>query len=543
MKKKAVALLLVAAMAMAALTGCKTTDKKNEPNQPKGTTTPVTTPDADGKINGVMYKEGLPIVDEGAYTFSLFADDSTETGEFWMLNEFEKQTNVKVDLRLLPYETAIERLNLDLNSSDYADVIAGWTLSDSLVLTQGVQQGTFIPLEDLIKEYAPNIEAILNLPGVREKMTAPDGHIYTIPYATGDTTIGFSPWINTKWLANVGMEMPKTTEEFEAVLKAFKEKDANGNGNANDEIPFSADPNNKHIEAMAGWFGMPMNKQGFAMKGDEAVYAGISTEYREFLKWFNSLYKQGLIDAELFTQDSATWEGKGNKDMYGVSIAYKSNEFSGRVETSEKGDHDPLPVLNVDKGGIWLRDTNGFSVFRTQAVITDNAKNPEVIIRWFDNAFELENGIGCNRGPVGKVVFKEGDSYRAIDTKTLPEDEQEKVSWNNLWPQSVPKYLPAGFKFLEDNPTFDEKKALENAYEPYLTKEIIPSFWVPVDKIDQYADIATAIVDYFTQQQALFITGQLDPNDDAQWKAYADGLYGLGLETYLEIRGVDTIAE
>ena len=339
------------------------------------------------------------------------------------------------------------------------------------------------------------------------------------------------------------MKMPTTTEEFEAVLKAFKEQDANGNGNPGDEIPFSADPNNKHIEAMTGWFGLPMDKYGIGIKDEKVVFAGISSEYRQFLSWFNNLYNQGLIDTEIFTQDSATWEGKGNKDMYGASIAYGSNEFSGIVQTTEKSEFDVLPVLNTDKGGVWLRDTNGFSVFRTQAVITDKAKNPEIILRWFDNAFALENGIGCNRGPVGKVVFKEGDGYRAIDTKTLPEDEQEKVSWSNLWPQSVPKFLPAGFKFIEDNPLYDEKKAMEKIYEPNLTKEIVPSFWVAIDKIDRYADIASALNDYFVQQQALFVTGELNVNDDAQWNSYVDGLKALGLEDWLEIRGVETIAE
>ena len=97
--------------------------------------------------------------------------------------------------------------------------------------------------------------------------------------------------------------------------------------------------------------------------------------------------------------------------MYGVSIAYGSNEFSGNVKTSEKDEYDVLPVLNTGNGGRWLRDTNGFSVYRTQAVVTDNAKNPEIICRWFDNAFELENGIGCNRGPVGKVAV----SYTHLD--------------------------------------------------------------------------------------------------------------------------------
>ncbi len=541
MKKKAVALLLVAAMGVSVLAGCG--DSGNSGGKGNAASVADAVVDESGKVNGLMYEKGLPLVDEGTYTFSIFCDDSSESGEFYMLDELKKQTNVDVDLRIFPYETATERLNLDLNSGDYADVIGGWTLSDSMILTYGVNQGVFIPLEEYFEAYCPKITEILNLPGVREEMTAPDGHIYTIPYVCDDTTVGYAPYINSEWLKNVGVEMPSTTEEFEAVLKAFKDQDANGNGDPSDEIPFSTDPNNKHIEAMTGWFGLPMNKYGIGIQNGEVVYAGASKTYREFLSWFNKLYEQGLIDLEIFTQDSATWEGKGNKDLYGVSIAYGSNEFSGIEATTEKGKYDVLPVLNADKGGIWMRDTNGFSVYRTQAVVTDNAKNPEVICRWFDNAFELENGIGCNRGPVGTVVFKEEDGYHAIDSKTLSEEDQEKYSWSNLWPQSLPKYMPSGFKYVEENPLYDEKKATEAAYEPYLTKEIVPSFWIPTDKIDRYSDIATALNDYFNQQQAMFVSGELDVDDDTQWQAYVDGLYSLGLEDWLEVRSVEKIAE
>ncbi len=544
MKRKAIALLLVMAMCITTLAGCSGKgNKETDSSKASVPETSADTTDENGKVNGLMYKEGLPLVDAGAYGFSIFVDDSSETGKFYMMDEFKKQTNVDVTLKLFPYETATERLNLDLNSGDYADVIGGWTLNDSMILTYGVKQGVFIPLEDYFAKYCPNISVILDLPGVREKMTAPDGHIYTIPYVCGDTTVGYSPYINGRWLKNVGMEMPKTTEEFEAVLKAFKEKDANGNGDANDEIPFSTDPNNKHIEAMAGWFGMPMDKYGVAIQGDKAVYGGVSEAYRKFLSWFNGLYKQGLIDNELYTQDSSTWEGKGNKDLYGISLAYGSNEFSGIVQTTEKSEFDVLPVLNTDKGGIWLRDTNGFSVYRTQAVITDKAKDPEIICRWFDNAFALENGIGCSRGPVGVVTFKEGDGYRAIDTATLPADQQEEVSWSNLWPQALPKYMPVGFKFVEDNPLYDEKKAMEQTYEANLTKEVIPTNWIALDDIDRYSDISTALNDYFNQQQALFVTGEQDINDDAQWQAYVDGLYALGLKDWVKMRGIDTIAE
>ena len=542
MKKKAVALVLAAAMCVTSLAGCGSSTASTTENASGEVSEAVV--DESGKVDGVMYKVGLPLVDEGTYGFSIFCDDSKEKPEYYMLDEFKKQTNVDVEMRIFPYETATERLNLDLNSGDYADVVGGWTLSDSMILTYGVNQGVFIPLEDYFAEYCPRITEILDLPGVREEMTAPDGHIYAIPYVCDDNKVGYSPYINGRWLKNVGMDMPTTTEEFEAVLKAFKEQDANGNGDPNDEIPFSADPNNKHIESMTGWFGLPMGKSGIGILDDEVVFAGASSTYREFLSWFNSLYEQGLIDLEIFTQDSSTWEGKGNRDLYGVSIAYGSGEFSGIVlEGGEKSEFDVLPVLNTDKGGMWMRDTNGFSVYRTQAVITDNAEHPEVICRWFDNAFQLENGIGCNRGPVGTVVFKEDDGYRAIDVKTLSEEDQEKFSWGNLWPQSLPKYMPSGFKYIEDHPTYNEKKVMEDTYEPYLTKTTIPSFWIPLDKIDRYSDIASALTDYFNQRQAMFISGEMDIDDDAQWQSYVDGLYALGLEDWMDVRGIEKVVE
>lgn len=551
MKKRLVAMLLASVMACTALAGCgskggdgSSATAEDLDNKEEYVPSEV---DADGKVDGIMYKEGLPLVDEGAYTFSIFCDDSTSTGEFYMLDELEKQTNVKVDLKYFPYENATERMNLDLNSGDYADVIGGWILSDSMILTYGVEQGVFIPLEGIFEEYCPNISAILDLPDVREKMTAPDGHIYTIPYVCDDVTVNYSPWINTRWLENVNMEIPTTTEEFEAVLKAFKEQDANGNGDPNDEIPFSTDPNNKYLQAMTGYFGVPMDKYGFALVDEKPVFAATSAKYREFLSWFNKLYEQGLVDPEIFTQDSATWEGKGNRDMYGVSIAYGSNEFSGIEQTTTKPEFDPLPVLNADNGGIWLRATPGNSVYRAQAVITDNAEHPEIIARWFDNAFELENGIGCNRGPVGVVVFPEdNDMYRVIDTKTLDSETQEKLSWSNLWPQSLPKFLPMKFgkeHFIEDNPLYDEKKNLEETYEPYLTKDVIPSFWVQPDMVEEYSEIAQSINDYFNEQQALFISGEQDIDDDSVWETYCSGLEAMGLSTYLEVRGVTEILE
>ena len=45
-------------------------------------------------------------------------------------------------------------------------------------------------------------------------------------------------WINTTGLNTLGLAMPETTDDLEAVLLAFKEQDPNGNGLA-DEIPLT----------------------------------------------------------------------------------------------------------------------------------------------------------------------------------------------------------------------------------------------------------------------------------------------------------------
>ena len=37
-------------------------------------------------------------------------------------------------------------------------------------------------------------------------------------------------WVNSEWLKKVGMDVPKTTDEFKEMLKRFKETDLNGNG-------------------------------------------------------------------------------------------------------------------------------------------------------------------------------------------------------------------------------------------------------------------------------------------------------------------------
>jgi putative aldouronate transport system substrate-binding protein len=507
------------------------------------TQTVTTGQDGREKI-GAAYTKGLPIADPGSYAFTLFVDDSKEDDNYAMFPIFEKETGVKVDLVKNPYAIANERLTLALNSGDYADSIGGWTLSQNHILTYGVEEKVFIPLEDIFAKYCPNITEALNRPGVRETMTAPDGHIYSIPYVLQAPLVAYQPWINTRWLKNVGMEIPKTTAEFEAVLKAFKSRDANGNGNPNDEIPFSGDPNNLHLGELCGWFGVSVRsghngtptEEGLTMINGQISFGANTTQYRDGIKYLASLYAQGLIDPEIFTQNKEQWKAKGEADRYGVILTYHSQDIKP-FNPGEVPEWVALPVLTgpgINKP-VFLRDTYGTDILKNQVVITDKAKSPEAVARWWDFIFAYDNTMQTQHGPIGVTIFKEPDGkFRKIDITTMSASDQTLYNWGNLYPQSLPKYDPDGaYKVIEAVPMYDEKIPSDQLYEPFLIDRL-PPYWASQEQSATLNDLQVGIGSYVRQKRAEWIAGQ--SNIDADWSSYLAQLDRLRLAEYLELR-------
>ena len=85
------------------------------------------------------------------------------------------------------------------------------------------ENGTIYELTDYIKDYAPNYQAILDNNPEYKKAATFNGKMYStlcINDVPRDQT--FKQYINKQWLTNLGLDMPKTTDELYHVLKAFK---------------------------------------------------------------------------------------------------------------------------------------------------------------------------------------------------------------------------------------------------------------------------------------------------------------------------------
>ena len=166
------------------------------------------------------------------YTNSL----TKEMGELEYIQKMAEEANVTLEIEQISSGWDEIKSTL-LASGDIPDLIMG---KDAILSSDVAQfKGLFADMSGMIDEYAPNIrKAFDEHPELEYLATSEDGTVYGIPkYQRFWPKTYIRQMINQEWLDNLGLESPRTFDELYNVLLAFKEQDANGNGDPGDEIP------------------------------------------------------------------------------------------------------------------------------------------------------------------------------------------------------------------------------------------------------------------------------------------------------------------
>ena len=132
--------------------------------------------------DGVHLDGTLPIVEEGAGLETMTIINTTPENRVVDANELDQaviikeKTGVDLDWVGIPEAGYAEKVNLMLAIGDLPDMF--WKGIDSSVVTQYMGQDIFLPTEELIAQYAPNIQKILDdHPEYKALATYPDGHM------------------------------------------------------------------------------------------------------------------------------------------------------------------------------------------------------------------------------------------------------------------------------------------------------------------------------------------------------------------------------
>ncbi|CAM4246406.1 extracellular solute-binding protein [Paenibacillus alkaliterrae] len=469
----------------------------------------------------------------------------------------EDRLNIKFKFDAAPSANANDKKKLTMASGDYPAVFLSGNFTQAEQIDYG-KQGILIPLNDLIEKYGNEIKkAFEEDADLKAAITAPDGNIYALPHINDCFHCWYSQklWINKDWLAKLNLEMPTTTDEYYEVLKAFKTKDPNGNGQA-DEIPLSG--------AFNTWRGIPSNflMNSFIYNNDEDFFfmedgkvglAASQPEWRQGLEYVNKLFSEGLIDKEAFTQNNDQMAQVGNRSGDNVSGSVTAGHigmyFSLTEGQNRHKEYITVPPLKGPNGtafaGYYKAYGNG------QFAITDKASEEEAIaaIRMADYLYSEEHAITNEYGLEGKYWEKAKEGQKDVHGNQAkyslkPEYWNIGTTFNDTWDQMGitrrTRDIRESWAVPEDpfsQVGYEYRLYLETAknYENKQPEETFPlTIFMESNDAKEANQLRTQINDYVRSNMAQFVTGTKKLND-AEWDNYVKGFEGLNLPRYLEI--------
>lgn len=344
-------------------------------------------------------------------------------------------------------------------------------------------------------------------------------------------------FINKVWLDKLGLKVPATFDEYYTVLKAFKERDPNGNGKA-DEIPLSfvgRDQGAQYdIYSLFAGFGMNDNGDHIMVGNKKVYFTANSPEYRSALTYFNKLYKEGLIDPEAFTHDVKQYSAKGMGPdvLFGSFMDYFDENAVGNDRA--KNMYTTLPPMKGPTGKQgWNFDPNAL-LARDNFAITNKAKNPEVLMRWADECYDLDMSFALYYGAWGINIRRDGD--RIIQEPPPAGMSADEFRYTHAPVNSLPFVIyEADFKKVGLGENYLRKYDRLDIYRKYFPaiEEVYPRMYMLPEEENELAIIRTDIKDYVTQMRAKFIVGS--ESIDSGWNNYLQQLNQMGLARYIEI--------
>lgn len=204
-----------------------------------------------------------------------------------------------------PVSSDDQKIALMIAEQNFPDMIYAKGDAQSLI-----DAGALIDLTDLIEEYGPNIKKMYGEEFDKLKYSVDDPSIYQLSsYAIGGTVFKSAGIAQLQWdvLAENDYKIPETLDEFEAMLKSYIEAHPQTDDGM-DTIGISLSTSDWHwmitLGNPAGYIadGAPDNGQWLIDDEYNATYKFRSEKEREYFRWLNRMYNEGILDPEFATQ-------------------------------------------------------------------------------------------------------------------------------------------------------------------------------------------------------------------------------------------------
>ena len=320
--------------------------------------------------------------------------------------EAEKLTNVHVSFSTASNETLADQFGLMVASGDYPDLCSNVTTNYGGGLNKALADEFIVDLTDEISEHAPDYLSFISEEDEIHKSVVNDDGRYLAIYQVASEAVVSQGWvIRTDYLEQVGMDMPKTIDQWEAVLTAFRDQLGLSD-------PMLLRPN---LESIASAWGVadymaeasnPMNYATWLYNENGTVKSVFLEDgYRTFLEKLAQWYDTGLVNRDFVSRGGE--RDNAYKSVYysGQAGIFYCNNLSDMDLQNFEGDQvslSPMPYPVLKEG-----DVNQFGVKRDRIrnvsiSVTTGCENVPLALRWL-NFWFTEDGVKlANYGIEGK---------------------------------------------------------------------------------------------------------------------------------------------
>ena len=493
----------------------------------------------------------------GTQTLKVLTPESTnpyihladrENYEVWkVLKQRLADKGVAVDLEIIAvdqYQVVIQTRMASANDlPDFANLS---NLDDTTALNLA-NQGILLPINEILEKGDGTALNFIDteVPFVRGTCTAADGNMYWIPVAQKTTYAGkpgstcMMIAIRQDWLDIVGMEAPKTAEEFLSVMKAFRDQDVNGSGSADEILAF--DPST-FANGIAQWFGLGSDLTSVDLTNQEVVSPWYQDGVKDYFRYLNQLVNEGILDTGLI--GAATSDLQDQKMAENKVAATYTYAMQAWLEPSVNADTEvyfqPIAALTAVDG-----------------IEPSIAIEPSelVIGRWgftkactnLDAAASLLDVIYCADAETLESWGIEGKTYETVDGKNQYLPNIDNAHWEDcakngtvkgdwLWGDAAfPKIRFAAME-TEIEARGGGKAEFQKEiidHEPRFPLGNASYFALPTaEQLERKSTLKTDLDTYSKELATQLILGQKSLDD---WDTYMAELKELGLDEMLEI--------
>ncbi len=425
--------------------------------------------------------------------------------------------------------------------------------------------GFIRPLEDYLDQ-CENWQRLREICGPRftADLTMPDGHIYCFGSVNEcfHLTHQARMWVYQPWIDQLcGGMLPATTEEFREYLRKVAAMDPNGNGVA-DELPLTG-------QIVDGWATDPFTFLSNAFVQNNVIQGStnatvapgcyvdaggvvhcnwVEDAYRQALRYMHSLYAEGLLDPQTYTQNGTQLGARLDAEPHLVgavacgSVPNVNDLFLGQGERWR--DWTLLPPLEGPDGVRWCYQQNYDYFYNCNGLISRDCAYPEIAVQLFDLLISTEGTLVQNYGmehvnwdycgaEAGTALDGSVPAYTVYGMESYEPAMAEYGYSAMYWPPDVQiASCTLGYRnaILCAQENFPEKLLWQWAevYDQYSPGKdsCYPNAVFSSPIVQGETSSAHSITQYFMSCAVKFITGAMDI--ETEWDAYLTRLDNIG---------------